>query len=63
MLLNFTRILQADWKMFHDATEQENVATAKYGVDLLLPYYKKYKDKAEHDQKLLNIMFHFNPGS
>ena len=22
---------------------------------------RKYKDRAEHDQKLLNIMFHFNP--
>ena len=23
--------------------------------------FRKYKDRAEHDQKLLNIMFHFNP--
>ncbi|XP_039259898.2 glucoside xylosyltransferase 1-like [Styela clava] len=59
MVLNFTRILRADWKMFHDVDDL-TVSTSKYGADLLLNFYRKYKDEAEHDQKLLNIMFHFN---
>ena len=36
-----------------------NVATLS---DFLIHFnFRKYKDRAEHDQKLLNIMFHFNP--
>lgn len=59
MLMNFTRMLNADWALFNE--DSNNPATDKYGADLLLAYYKKFKDAAEHDQKLLNIMFHFNP--
>ena len=33
-----------------------------HGLNLDLTFHlRKYKDRAEHDQKLLNIMFHFNP--
>nr|XP_018671616.2 glucoside xylosyltransferase 1-like isoform X1 [Ciona intestinalis] len=63
MVLNFTRMLSSDWLLFHDEhkTDQSELRRVKYGIDLLLPYYDEYKEKAEHDQKLLNIMFHFNP--
>lgn len=61
MLLNFHKILEADWKLFEDE-RIERKKTAKYGADLLLTYYKKFKGSAEHDQKLLNIMYHYNPG-
>lgn len=56
MLMNFTRMLNADWKI--PDIDYPN----KYGTELLLSYYNKFKDSAEHDQKLLNIIFHHNPG-
>lgn len=62
MVMNFTRILNGDWTISYD--EQGKAQATKslhYGSELLLNYYRKYKDRAEHDQKLLNIMFHFNP--
>lgn len=62
MLMNFTKILDGDWSLSYDEQGREKPGPPlKYGSDLLLKYYRKYKDKAEHDQKLLNIMFHFNP--
>ena len=61
--MNFTRMLSFDWLPPHEETSYEKVARQKYGVELLLVYYKRYRESAEHDQKLLNIMFHFNPGS
>nr|CAB3251434.1 glucoside xylosyltransferase 1-like [Phallusia mammillata] len=62
MMMNFTRMLNSKWRVFYD--EKDETAEAErmtYGVELLLKYYEKYKDKAEHDQKLLNIMYHYNP--
>uniref|UniRef100_H2YMG5 Nucleotide-diphospho-sugar transferase domain-containing protein n=1 Tax=Ciona savignyi TaxID=51511 RepID=H2YMG5_CIOSA len=63
MALNFTRMLATDWLLFHDEhkTDQSETQRVNYGVELLLPYYDEYKEKAEHDQKLLNIIFHYNP--
>jgi len=62
MVMNFTKILAADWSLsFNEQEHQKPGAPLKYGSELLLKYYRKYKDRAEHDQKLLNIMFHFNP--
>lgn len=65
MVMNLSRMLSYDWLLYHDESgseKKEKVQRLKYGVDLLLKYYSKYKTTAEHDQKLLNIMFHFNPG-
>ena len=62
MLMNFTKINQADWFLPHDEVKRERPGEpVKWGSDLLIPYYQKYKDKAEHDQKLMNIVFHYNP--
>lgn len=62
MLMNFTKILNGDWSLSYDEQGREKPGSPKkYGSELLLAYYRKYKDRAEHDQKLLNIMFHFNP--
>jgi len=62
--MNFTRMLASDWSLPSQRSVQESSKKyRKYSVDLLLEYYRKYKSKAEHDQKLLNIMFHFNPGT
>merc|ERR1719454_1049785 len=60
--MNFTRINSAEWTLPYDEMKREKPPpTVKWGSDLLIPYYQKYKDKAEHDQKLMNIVFHFNP--
>ncbi|CBY18947.1 unnamed protein product [Oikopleura dioica] len=62
MVMNFTRIINGQWKLSYDEQGREKPGPALgYGSELLLKYYRKYKDRAEHDQKLLNIMFHFNP--
>jgi len=57
-------MLNFEWLLSHDENMKtnENVPRHKYGTDLLLNYYTQYRKSAEHDQKLLNIMFHFNPG-
>ena len=61
MVMNFTKILNGDWVLSYDEQGgQKPGIPKKYGSELLLAYYRKYKDRAEHDQKLLNIMFHFN---
>ena len=65
MLMNFTRMLKYDWMLFDDVNSidaNENESRQKYGTDLLMSYYKRYRGNAEHDQKLLNIIFHHNPG-
>lgn len=62
MLMNFTRINTADWLLaYNEQVRERPAAPVKWGGDLLIPYYRRYKDKAEHDQKLMNIIFHFNP--
>ena len=62
MLMNFTRMNSAEWLLSYNEKIKERPAEpVKYGSDLLIPYYNRYKDKAEHDQKLMNIIFHFNP--
>ena len=65
MIMNFTRMLDFDWLLFNDMSLKttNTLSRLKYGKDFLLAYYNKYLKKAEHDQKLLNIMFHFNPGT
>ena len=62
--MNFTKMLNANWLIPHDKKKIKPTdhLHLKYGVEMLLTYYSKYKEKAEHDQKLLNIIFHFNPG-
>merc|ERR1712176_648207 len=60
--MNFTKINNAEWLLPYDEIRREKPGPpVKWGPDLLIPYYNKYKDKAEHDQKLMNIVFHFNP--
>ena len=68
--MNFKKMLTTNWALpahgggggSTEVESSQQQRTLTYGSKLLLWYYRVYKEKAEHDQKLLNIMFHYNPG-
>ncbi|CAK8692117.1 unnamed protein product [Clavelina lepadiformis] len=60
MVMNFTRMLNTKWFLYRDI-QDDHAEPLNYGSELLMKYYNRFKDVAEHDQKLLNIMFHYNP--
>lgn len=65
--MNLKRIASEDWQMPSGgrlrsiSDDKERQSCMKYTSDFLLKYYFMFKHKAEHDQKLLNIIFHYNP--
>jgi len=69
LLMNFKKMLTTNWALpahgggggSTEVESSQQQRTLTYGSKLLLWYYRVYKEKAEHDQKLLNIMFHYNP--
>ena len=54
------RNLDRRWNMAQNSCSSIIGKTRLYYLDHS-EILRKYKDRAEHDQKLLNIMFHFNP--
>ena len=56
LLFDIRKMLGSKWKL--DKIGDESL---EYGKKLILKYYFRYKNSAEHDQKLLNIIFHYNP--
>jgi len=58
LLFNIKHMLDTNWNLY--PKEDNPKRKMKYGIDFLLEYYFAYKDRSEHDQKLLNIIFHYN---
>ena len=56
LLFDIRKMLKSKWKLDKNGDE-----LLQYGKRLILKYYFRYKNSAEHDQKLLNIIFHYNP--
>ena len=54
--MDFEKMLKAQWKKPSVSPDLID----GYSSELLLTYYDKYKAVAEHDQKLMNYVFHFN---
>lgn len=57
LLMNFDKMLNAKWKK---PNHSDKTLIDGYSSELLLTYYNKYQKVAEHDQKLMNYIFHFN---
>ena len=58
LLMDFTKMLSTKWTGPHSGSPREDIDG--YSTELLLAYYSKYKSEAEHDQKLMNYVFHYN---
>ena len=58
LLMDFTKMLAAKWTGPHAGAPKGDIDG--YSTELLLSYYQKYKSEAEHDQKLMNYVFHYN---
>ena len=58
LLMDFTKMIGSKWTGPHSGSPREDING--YSTELLLAYYSKYKSEAEHDQKLMNYVFHYN---
>lgn len=62
LLMDFTKMLNTPWSTPKSSDHLNgNQEIGGYSSELLLKYYEKYSSVAEHDQKLMNYVFHYNP--
>ena len=62
LLMDFTKMLDTPWSTPKTSDHLHgNQEIGGYSPDLLLKFYEKYSSVAEHDQKLMNYVFHYNP--
>ena len=61
LLMDFTRMLTSKWSTpkSSDHLSGNNLIDG-FSSELLVSYYDKYSAVAEHDQKLMNYVFHYN---